>query len=132
MSFLGSIGTYIACSGIEQVLALVYTPNTVNSLLTGKAYTRAIRGHFLLDSTLFYRLISKFGEPRDSEHAFETIMEDSTQFDDINKDGIDNFQSFVSELKDKHSVSRTARYCFQYMDYIQVVIMFIYAERAGD
>ena len=47
-------------------------------------------------------------------------------------DGIDKFQSVALELKDKHSVSRTARYWFQYMDYIQVVKMFIYAERAGD
>lgn len=59
-------------------------------------------------------------------------MEDSTQFDDINKDGIDKFQSVVSELKDKHSVSRTARYCFQYMNYIKVVKMLIYAERTDD
>ena len=47
-------------------------------------------------------------------------------------DGIDKFQSVALELKDKHSVSRTARYWFQYMDYIQVVKMFIYTERAGD
>ena len=53
MSFLGSIGDYMAVPGIEQALALVYTPNAVNSLLTGKAYARVTRGHFLLDSALF-------------------------------------------------------------------------------
>ena len=38
MRFLGSIGTYMTGSGIEQALALVYAPITVNSFLTGKAY----------------------------------------------------------------------------------------------
>ena len=99
ISFLGSIGTYMAGSGIEQALALVYAPNTVNSLLTGKTYARAIRGHFLLDSALFYGLISELDQPRDLQHAFETITEDSTQTDDINKDDIDKFQGVVSELK---------------------------------
>ena len=68
----------MAGSGIEQALALVYAPNTVNSLLTGKAYARAMKGHFLLDSALFYRVISELDQPRDLQHAFETIMEDST------------------------------------------------------
>ena len=100
----------MAVSGNEQALALVYAPSTVSSLLTGKAYARAIRGHFLLDLALFYRLISELDQPRDLQHAFETIMEDSTQIDDINKDDIEKFQSVVSELKDKHSACRTTRY----------------------
>ena len=91
----------MAGSGIEQASALVYAPNTVNSLLTGKAYAIAIRGHFLLDLSLFYRLISKLNQPRDLQHVFETITEDSKQIDDINKDDYDKFQSVVSELKDK-------------------------------
>lgn len=64
---------------IEQVLALVYARNTVNYLLTRKAYERAISGHFLLNSSLFYKLISELDQPRNHQHAFDTIMEDSTE-----------------------------------------------------
>ena len=72
-------------SGIQQTLALVYAPNTANFLLTGKPYARVIRDHFLLYSALFYSLISELDQPRNLQHAFETIMEDSTQTDDINR-----------------------------------------------
>ena len=54
-------------------------------------------------------------------------MKDSTQIEDINKDYI-----VVSELKDKHSVSRTTIYWLHYMYYIHVVKMLIYAERTGN
>ena len=97
----------MAGSGIEQASTLVYAPNTVNSLLTGKAYARAIRGHFLLDLALLYRLISKLDQPRDLQHAFKTITEDSTQIDDFNKDEFDKFQSVLSELKDKQCLSNS-------------------------
>ena len=50
MIFLGSIDTCMVGSGIEQALALVQAPDTVNSLLTEKAYAKAIRDDFLLDS----------------------------------------------------------------------------------
>lgn len=115
MSFLGSI----ADSGVQQTLALVYSPNT-------------IRGLFLFDSALVYKVFSELDQPRDYLQTFETIMGDAKQIDDIDNDEIDQFQSVVAELKDKHRVSRTARYWFQYMDYMQVVKVFSCAERTGD
>ena len=42
-----------------------------------------------------------------------------------------NFKVSYQNVK-INSVSRTARYWLQYIDYVQVVKMFIYAERTGD
>ena len=59
MSFLGSIGHLMAGSGLEEVLELVYAKNAVTHMLTGKAYSRAVRGHLLADSALNALLASK-------------------------------------------------------------------------
>lgn len=52
MSFLGTIGELMGGSGIEEALQIVYAENTIPHMLTGKAYSRALRGHFLISSAL--------------------------------------------------------------------------------
>src|SRR6218665_1564187 len=52
MSFLGSIGHMKKGSGLEEVLGLIFGPNTVQHVLTGKAYARSVRGHFLFHVAL--------------------------------------------------------------------------------
>jgi hypothetical protein len=57
MSFLGSIGTVMGGSGIEDALQVIYGTDTVSHMLSGRAVSRAIRGHFLLDSALSVLLL---------------------------------------------------------------------------
>ena len=57
INFLGSIGIFMDGSGIADVLVLVYSPNTVRTLLPGKAYSRVLAGHMLLDATLCSTLL---------------------------------------------------------------------------
>ena len=45
MSFLGSVECVMEASGLQNALGTVYVPLTVGHILTGKAYSRAIRGH---------------------------------------------------------------------------------------
>lgn len=52
MSFLGSIGHLMKGSGLEDVMGLLFGPNTVEHILNGKAYARAVRGHFLVYKAL--------------------------------------------------------------------------------
>lgn len=52
MSFLGSIGYLMAGSGLQEALELVFAPNAVIHMLSGKAYDRAVRGHLLVDAAL--------------------------------------------------------------------------------
>ena len=52
LSFLGSIGKFMAGSGIEELLAEVYAENSVEHMLSGKAVSRPLRGHFLIESSL--------------------------------------------------------------------------------
>lgn len=52
MSFLGTIGHIMTGTGLDVVLGQIYGENSVTHMLTGKAYARAVRGHFLVDSAL--------------------------------------------------------------------------------
>ena len=59
MSFLGCIGHLMAGSGLQELLELVYAKNAVMHMLSGKAVSRASRGHFLVDGALNAMLASK-------------------------------------------------------------------------
>ena len=59
MSFLGCIGYLMHESGLKETLETIYTPNAVTHMLSGKAVSLAVRGHFIVDSALNALLISK-------------------------------------------------------------------------
>ena len=50
MSFLGSIGEVMKGSGLEDALEELYGKSRVLHLISGKAVSRALRGHFLVES----------------------------------------------------------------------------------
>lgn len=52
MSFLGSIGHLMSGSGIHELLEVVYASSAVGHMLTGKAVSRAVRGHILVNAAL--------------------------------------------------------------------------------
>ena len=59
MSFLGSIGHLIAGSGLREVLELIYASNAVDHIMTGKAISRAVRAHLIVDAALNALLYSE-------------------------------------------------------------------------
>ncbi|KAL8591937.1 hypothetical protein ACOMHN_039990 [Nucella lapillus] len=52
MNFLGCIGRLMAGSGLKQVLEVAFASNSVIHMLSGKSVSRAVRGHFLVDTVL--------------------------------------------------------------------------------
>ena len=52
MSFLGSIAHLMACSGIKELFEMIYAPKAVEQIMSGKAISRAVRAHLLLDAVL--------------------------------------------------------------------------------
>ena len=66
MSFFGLIGTLMEGSGMRTALESLCAPVTVEHMMTGKVYSRAIRGHFLSISALLSVLMVKFW--RNLEH----------------------------------------------------------------
>ena len=60
MSFVGSIGTLMKGSGFTECLQIIYGENTVIHIESGKAISRSLRGHFLLQSALYCLLLDDF------------------------------------------------------------------------
>ena len=58
MSFIGSIGHLMAGSGLQELLETIYANNAVTHMLTGKAFQRALKGLFLVDSALSTMIVS--------------------------------------------------------------------------
>ena len=52
MSFLGSMGSLMAGSGLKEVMSQVYAEGSVDHILSGKAVARAVRAHLLVDAAL--------------------------------------------------------------------------------
>ena len=48
------------CSGIEEALGTIYGTNTVDHIMSGKAISRALQGHFLIESALTTKLLRNF------------------------------------------------------------------------
>ena len=59
MSFLGSIGHLMAGTGLQEVLETIYADNAAGYMLSGKAISRALHGHFLVDAALIALLMLK-------------------------------------------------------------------------
>lgn len=58
MSFLGCIGHVMQSSGLFEALENVYASNTIQHMMTGKAISRAVRGHLIVDCALHILMLS--------------------------------------------------------------------------
>jgi len=57
MNFLGAIGNLMKGSGLQEMLGLLYGPNTLEHIMSGKAYALSIRGHFIIHDALVQMLL---------------------------------------------------------------------------
>jgi hypothetical protein len=58
MSYLGSLGSVMLGSGLTEVLYTCFGPNTVGHMMSGKAVSKAVLGHFLVDGSLSILLLN--------------------------------------------------------------------------
>ncbi|GBL55344.1 hypothetical protein AVEN_21120-1 [Araneus ventricosus] len=52
MSFMGTIGSIMAGSGLKELLTIIYAENSVEKIMSGHAYSRAVRAHVLVHLVL--------------------------------------------------------------------------------
>ena len=82
MSFLGSIGHLMAGSGLQELLETVYASNTVSHMMTGKAVSRAVRGHMLVDAALnTIILANEYNVPLPTKVSTGESIEESVNVD---------------------------------------------------
>ena len=152
-------------SGLFEILENIYSSNTIQHMMTGKAVSRAVRGHLIVDCALNIIMLSNMidipilhenddntSSRNGSEESnvdqnklsmktkFETviglykgIIEDKATTDDIlNDEHLTEISQFIRNEIDSLSKYPTAKLWIQYMDMINIMKMFIKAERTGD
>ncbi len=168
MSFLGSIGHLMGGSGLQEVLGVVYAENTVSHMLSGKAISRAVRGHLLVDAALNTILLSESynvpvpssstdaenteqlnageenvegaipnesnrnRELQETRQLYDSLLSGSASVDETCSSGILNQIQNNLEMKKNCQLSRTALLWLQYMKMIDILRMFLKAERTGN
>ena len=105
MSFLGSIGHVMAGTGLPELLECIYARNTVNHMMSGKAVSRAVRGHLLVSGALNAMIISKaFGIPVPHITSFQEGSEDERNIEEVS---LQKSQETVTLALDQASVNET-------------------------
>jgi len=118
-------------SGLKECLTQVYAENSVDKMLTGHAYSRAIRAHFLVQNSLARKIISNIdfdeNETRTLHSAFDNIE---------SIDVTDSILAIKKKFDDKMKLLQlngpTAQLWILYINLIQIVKNFIQAERTGN
>ena len=85
MSFLGKIGKLMVGLGIAELLAEVYGENSVEHMLSRKAVSRSLRGHFLVKSSLKDLLFDLVAEDFDIDaQSLKEFVEQMEKEKDLN------------------------------------------------
>ena len=92
LSFLTCIGKLMDGSGLKEALSLVYASNSVETMLHGHAYGRAVRRHFLVHLALMQIIIEsvtfepdELSEMQKLSHAFN---QNSLTFQDVSENAV--------------------------------------------
>lgn len=137
MSFLGSIGHIMKSSGLSTLLELVFAGNTVTHMLSGKAYARTVRGHFLVDGALNALLVQKILTEEANQHIVEFALQ---MFDDVlnevpiseHDDNIKALDELLHKVKLEASLKPTGKLWVQYMTTIDILRSALKAQRTGN
>lgn len=145
MNFLGSIGYFMNGSGLQEVLELVYAPNSVPHILSGKAVSRAIRAHFLVDAVL-NALLNDFVEASlENSDEWNSLLDDAGKlYDDLLSLRITSedlasskvlllIKKKIDSAKSKLiNENRTAKLWLQYMKMVDILKGNLRSERTGN
>ena len=102
-SYLGFIGYIMEGSGLAEAMEVIYGPNTVQYILKGAAYSKALRAHLLTDAALVKHMMGESGS-----------------------------KNLDERLKDLEEMSRTAKLWILYHQLVRTAQDFILAERLHD
>ena len=138
MSFMGAVGYIMGGSGLKELWSVIYAHDSVEKMLTGHAFARSLRAHFLTQLALAQIILREVeineaaGKQLASLH--ETVMGNATSSDDLNNDPVlaAVLQSVQDVMHEAAATSRTAKLWIQYHHQITLMRRFIRAERCGN
>lgn len=128
----------MAGSGIKELLSVIYAPISVDKILTGHAYGRAIRAHLLAQLALAKVIlgdvdfsIAERGTVRNIMHDF---IKDPPTLSTIADEPVvqEICEKFKQQLLQVQKKGPTAKLWIQYFHMATLVKRFIQTEREGD
>jgi len=162
MNYLGAVGHVMRGTGFEEVLLLLFGQSTIEHVLSGKAYARAIRGHFLVQAALVQMLLEYLSTPADTYESNISTGSDAIQclggclsqaclselaalYDHVASNGV----AVAEEMPPCESLvvveqkldllkstlrdhCRTARLWIAYIEYVDIIRQFLIAERTSN
>lgn len=132
MSFMGCIGYIMGGSGLEEALEIIYAKNSIVHIMSGHAYERAIRAHFLVHVVLTKLLLENFKFNENLTSRIEKFL-DNFNITEIDDSGADELMEAIqSQFTDLSDSSKTAQLWCQYWRAIAIIKYYIRAERMGD
>lgn len=101
MSFLGCIGEIMGGFGLKDVLCLIFAEGSVDKILNGHSYARAVQTHIILQQALSLLI---FEELKNDSVEFKKLIENEDNFTyDMNIDEIHSNEAFKRlELFENH------------------------------
>ena len=158
MSFPGFIGHFMSSSGLREVIKTIYGSDTVPHMLSGSAISRAFRGHLIVSGVLYAAIISNVYEgslqdqfsAEESEkdlfgnklqeskvdkvsQVFDQLKEQNISLEEVANDiDVKEMLARISQYKEKFLEARTAKLWFQYLRMVQIICIFVKADRTGN
>lgn len=136
MSFLGAIGFIMSGSGLKEALSMIYAENSAEKALEGHAYSRAVRGHFLIQTTLASIIFESMDLSELEQAKLDSVLENLGSMDFADEIKNDEFitirDKFMKEIEKLQKRGPTAELWIQYWDMVSIVRSFIKAERSGN
>lgn len=155
-NFLKAIGQHMESSGLDDLWTEsgVYAANTTETMLDGKAYYRAVRGHQLTYEALWHIKWSMFQlwlreKGKEDEVEVEKLAQhvadlfkkrDNSEREDI-CDAVgtladylrgNDIQDLLKEFSSHHADNPNFKLWSQYMEMIEILLDFIRAQRDGN
>ncbi|KYN03290.1 hypothetical protein ALC62_05871 [Cyphomyrmex costatus] len=136
MSFLGSVGFIMKGSGLKEVFSVLYAEKSAEKALEGHAYSRAIRGHLLIQASISATIFEKMSLSEEEETCLLKYTKEIQKPEEELKFCQDKIvaikQKFIEHLNKIKEKGPTCKLWIQYFTMINIIKRFIEAERLGN
>lgn len=136
MSFMGTIGNIMAGSGLKELCATIYAENSVEKMMTGHSYARAVRAHTLAHLALAGEVVKTLNLTEREKLVVRDVLSDSNKSNILRAHENKEFQAIVQKFNDAlqnlEKNGPTAKLWANYFRMVTLVKQFIQAERMGN
>jgi len=138
MSYLGAIGYLMSGSGLKELLSTIYAPLSVEKMMQGLAFARAVRGHLLATASLATVILEVVQLTEDEVDCIKNMtmsfMDEQSSLLELNQNTHLKALSekFGAAMELLSSKGPTEQLWVQYFKMVSLMKEYIHAERSGD